>query len=382
MTAPDWTDFRRQMPVAENWAYFDHAGVAPISGPAEEALLEWTRDTAQNGIANGAHWRKRVAETRRTGAELLGAREEEVALIRNTTEGINLVAEGFPWREGDNVVVPAGEFPSNLYPWLNLRERGVETRIVPTENERLDLDRLAEACDERTRIVAVSWVGYATGWRNDPAELARIAHDHDACLFLDAIQGLGVFPLDVSQVPVDFLAADGHKWLLGPEGAGLFYLRQEHLDLLRPIGVGWNSVVHAGDFTNPELKLKHRADRYEGGTHNMPGFVAMGASLELLLEYGVETVSRRLLEVTDELCDRLDACGAEIVSSREPDRKSGIVSCEIPGADPNEVKQRCRDRHVLVNARAGRLRISPHVYTDRHDVEVLTDVLCTPDGRK
>jgi selenocysteine lyase/cysteine desulfurase len=367
--ADPWTAFRQRMPAAANWAYFDHAGVAPLSGPAADVLHEWTTDAAANGVANWTRWRDEVEQCRHLGAELLGAQGGEVALIRNTTEGIGLIAEGFPWQPGDNVVVPDCEFPSNLYPWLNLRSRGVEVRLVHAEHERLDLGRLGAACDGRTRIIAVSWIGYATGWRNDVAALADIAHRRGALLFLDAIQGLGVFPLDVTAIPVDFLAADGHKWLLGPEGAGLFYIRREHLDRLRPLFVGWNSVRHSGDFTNPAYDLKPSADRYEGGTHNMAGFAALAASLRLLLETGVDRLSARLLDVTDRICERLGQAGADVASGRDERRRSGIIAFTLAGCDPLATKKRCRQHGVILNARAGRIRLSPHVYTSEADID-------------
>eukprot|EP00913_Durusdinium_trenchii_P010910 g10239.t1 len=277
----------------------------------------WADDLAQNGDAEWGHWRKEIERVRDCAARLIGAQPSEIALIRNTTEGVHLVAEGYPWQPGDNVVVPEGEFPTNLYPWLNLAGRDVETRTVPVVDERLDLNRLHEACDERTRIVAASWVGYATGWRNDVAALAEVAHRNGALLFLDAIQGLGVFPLDVEQTPVDFLAADGHKWMLGPEGAGVLFIREEHLSLLRPLGVGWNSVRHADNFSQADLQLKPGADRYEGGSHNAAGTLAFGAALQLLLNFGIEKISHRLLDVTDSLCERLTGLGAQIASCRD-----------------------------------------------------------------
>ena len=270
------------MPVAERWAYFDHAAVAPLSVPAQAIATEWAQDFTANGDTGWPKWRDRLETTRKLCAQLIGAYPDEIALVHSTTEGVGLVAEGFSWQAGDNVVVPAGEFPTNLFPWMNLASRGVETRQVAAENERLDLDRLEDACDERTRIISVSWVGYATGWRNDLDAIAEIAHRRGALLFVDAIQGLGVFPLDVAKTPIDFLAADGHKWLLGPEGAGLLYVRREHLDRLRPLMIGWNSVKQSGNYTDTRLDLKETAGRYEGGTYNMLGHAALGASLEQL----------------------------------------------------------------------------------------------------
>ncbi|GAB4146314.1 MAG: aminotransferase class V-fold PLP-dependent enzyme [Planctomycetaceae bacterium] len=376
-SSPNWNAFREQMPVTRNWAYFDHAAVAPLCQPAVEAMREWIDDIATHGDAHWSRWRDHVEKIRNVCAHLLNADEDEIAFIRNTTEGINIVAEGFPWKPRDNIVLPAGEFPTNLYPWLNLEDRGVKTRMVPVENERLDLNQLESTCDERTRLIALSWVGYATGWRNDLEAVAEIAHRKGALLFVDAIQGLGVFPLDVSQVPVDFLAADGHKWLLGPEGAGVFFMRKEHLHMLRPVGVGWNSVVNAGDFSQTELRLKPTASRYEGGSHAMPGLLGFGAAVRMILRYGVSAISKRLVEVTDTLCERLPDLNAEIISCRNQDRKSGIVSFTIPKVKAPTIRSVCREHNVIVNCRAGRVRLSPHCYTNEDDVNQLMFALKT-----
>ncbi|MEE8452200.1 MAG: aminotransferase class V-fold PLP-dependent enzyme [Thermoguttaceae bacterium] len=372
----DWAEFRRQMPVARRWAYFDHAAVAPLSGPTRTAMQEWLDDATQNGDANYLDWIGRVERLRDNAARMISATPEEIGLIRNTTEGINLVAEGFDWQPGDNVVIRADEFPANQYPWLHLADRGVETRRVATEEDgRFDPDRLAAACDDRTRILSISWVAFADGWRHDVDRLARIAHDCGALLLLDAIQGLGVFPLDVSQTPVDFLAADGHKWMLGPEGAGIFYLRREHLDRLRPTGVGWNSVVRPHDFSHIELRLKDTAARYEGGSPNMGGLIGLGASLDLLGRFPVEAIGRRIVELTDFACERLQQIGAILHSDRRPEHKSGIVTFELPGRDPNEARRRCLERQVVLSCRGGRLRISPHAYNDASDIDRLIEAL-------
>lgn len=371
----DWREFRLAMPVARTWAYLDHAAVAPLSEPAAMMLGEWTANLVAHGAAEWGRWARGLEQVRRSCATLLGCETHEIALIRNTTEGINLVAEGFPWHAGDNLVTLADEFPSNLYPWMHLADLGVETRRVACHLGRVDLAEVEAACDSRTRLVSVSWVNYASGWRNDLDALADIAHRRGAYFFLDAIQGLGVFPLDVRRTPIDFLAADGHKWLLGPEGAGLFYLRAEHLGLLRARGVGWNSVKQAHDFHHIDLDLKDSAARYEGGTYNMPGLLALGASLRLLAEYGTEAISRRVLELTELACNRLREVSATVLSCREPSHASGIVSFELPAQDPLAVRKRCLERKVLLSCRAGRLRISPHAYNNGEDLDRLIDAL-------
>jgi selenocysteine lyase/cysteine desulfurase len=367
------------MPITRQLAYLDHAATAPISGPASEVVQAWSRQAAELGDTAWPKWEERANLVRRTAAGLIGAAEAEVALVPNTSAGINLVAEGFPWREGDNVVTLANEFPSNLYPWMNLCSRGVETRRVPVDDGRVDLDRIADACDGRTRIVSVSWVGYCSGWRMDLDALVTLAHQRGSLVFLDAIQGLGVFPIHVQRVGVDFLAADGHKWLLGPEGAGVFYVRREHLALLRPLSVGWNSVVHAHDFSRIELNLRPEASRYEGGSRNMVGHLALGASLDLLAGLGVgperSPVAERVLALTDEAAARLESIGAVIKSRRLPLRRSGILAFELPGRNPVEVRRRCLQSGVVLSVRGGNLRLSPHAYNDETDLDRLIDVL-------
>lgn len=368
-----WNAFRREMPITERWAYFDHAAVAPLTGRAQRAVNAWAEEYATNGDANSTRHVREVERTRQRGAALIGAVPEEIALVPSTSAGINLVAEGFPWQAGDNVVFPANEFPANQYPWLNLASRGVEARRVEFPDGRVDWSRMAEACDDRTRIIALSWVGYATGYRVDLDEAVQFARERGAHLFVDAIQGLGVFPIDVVATPIDFLAADGHKWMLGPEGAGLFYLRREHLELLRPTAVGWHSVAHSSDYARIELNLRPNAARFEGGSWNMAGFLGLGASLELLLAYGAKAIAERVLAVTNAICERLQSLGADIASSREPGHASGIVSFTFPGVDSATVRKQCLDRGVVLNNRAGRIRISAHAYNDQADV----DRLCT-----
>lgn len=363
------------MPVADRWAYLDHAAVAPISGPARDALTKWADDATHNGGTGYQRWIYRIERLRTLAAGTIGAEPEEIALVRNTTEGINLVAEGFAWQPGDNLVIRDDEFPTNQYPWLHLADRGVQTRRIPCDGGRLDPARLAAACDDRTRIVSLSWVAYSSGWRHDLDELAEIAHGCGALLLVDAIQGLGVFPLDVGKTPVDFLAADGHKWLLGPEGAGIFFARREHLDLLRPVGIGWNSVVHAHDFGRIDLVIKDTAARYEGGSPNTPGLIALGASLQLLTGYGIQRIARRVLEITDLACRRLEETGAIILSDRRPDHQSGIVTFDLPGRDAPAVRRECLQQGVALSCRSGRLRISPHAYNDASDIDRLIEAL-------
>jgi selenocysteine lyase/cysteine desulfurase len=369
------------MPAAARCAYFDHAAMSPLPRPTAEAFEKWLKEAVEIGGPVWGQWVRGVERMRAAAARMIGADADEIALVENTTAGISLVAEGLDWKQGDNVVTLADEFPSNIYPWMNLASRGVETRRVKTDvSGRLDLDRLAEAIDGRTRVVTVSWIGFATGYRHDVAKIVEIAHERGALMFLDAIQGLGAFPLDVGALGIDFMAADGHKWMLGPEGAGIAYIRRKNLDRLRPLGPGWHSVTPGQDYTHIELNLRKAAARYEGGSQNNAGLLALGASLELLGELGVENVAASILDITERACERLAKIGAQIVTDRRLDhrngeQRSGIVAFEMPGMDPMALKKHAMAQNVVFGCRAGRLRISPHAYNNEEDLDRLVSAL-------
>lgn len=370
----DWTVFRAEFPVTENWAFLDHAAVAPLPAPAVAAMAAYADSLARNGIAAIKTWVDRLAEVRKLAAELIHApSSDDVCYVPNTTWGIGIVAEGYPWRPGDNVVLASEEYPSNQYPWLNLKERGVDVRNVSSRGNRVNPDDVRAAMDSRTRVLSTSFVQYGSGFRADLDDLGSLCRERGVFFLVDAIQGLGVFPLDVQRSPIDALSADSHKWLLGPEGAGFAYVRREWIDRLHPVGVGAHSVANPFDYASIDFHLKPHAGRYEGGALNVGGLTAMGASLKLLFDAGIEAVERRVVELTDYLCDRAAAAGLEVFSSRQAEEKSGIVSLSTPGREPKEILKRCRAAGVVVNVRAGRVRVSPHAYNTRDEIDRFLD---------
>jgi selenocysteine lyase/cysteine desulfurase len=375
LSAIDWNGWRQYFPVTRRWAFFDHAAVAPISGPACDALMEWAADVVENGAVHERRWLKRIEEVRSLVGQLVNADPLDIAFIKNTSEGIGIVAEGLPWRSGDNVVTAAEEYPANIYPWLNLASRGVETRLVPSKAGRIPLDDIRAAMDGRTRLLTLSHVEFSSGYRHDLAALGELCRERGVYFFVDAIQGLGVLPLDVRALPIDFLAADGHKWLLGPEGAGIFYIRRELVDRLHAVDIGWNSVVGARNFSKIDFRLKPHAGRWESGSLNVGGISALGASLQLLLRLGLPAISARVLELTDAVCEGVQRLGLEVYSSRTDAEKSGIVSVAIPGTDPGKLVRSCREANIVINQRAGRLRVSPHFYNSADEIEHLLQTL-------
>jgi selenocysteine lyase/cysteine desulfurase len=366
----DWQSLRNQFPVTKHWAFLDHAAVAPLSGPAARILHDYADDYADHGATAVLRWLAKVDAARQSAGKLLNADPLDIAFIPNTSAGVAIVAEGFPWKPGDNVVVPAEEYPANQYPWMNLANRGVEVRRVASRVSRVSIDDLRDAMNGRTRILAISSVEFASGYRNDLDKLGSLCRERGVYFFVDAIQSLGVLPLDVQKTPVDWIAADGHKWLLGPEGAGIFWCRRELVDLLHPTTVGWKSVVHDLDFSQIDFTLKPHAGRWEGGTLNIPGIAALGASIDLLLGIGVEAVAERVLSLTDYLCEGAERAGLRVFSSRNDGEKSGIVSLELLG-DVKAIAAACRAAGVVVNRRSGRLRASPHCYNTLQELDRL-----------
>jgi selenocysteine lyase/cysteine desulfurase len=372
----DWDALRRaEFPVAERWAYYDHAAVAPLPRCAGCVLRAWADDQERHGVVHWPDWERNLRATRANLARLIGAHPDEVAFVASTTHGIGLVAEGFPWLPGDSVVTAAEEYPSNIFPWMNLKDRGVTLRLVPSRAGRVWVDDLVAAVDNSTRVLTISHVEFASGFRNDLDALGEFCRSRGIAFFVDAIQGIGPHVVDVGRTPIDFLAADGHKWLLGPEGAGFLYVRRDWIDRLRPLGVGWHSVVGSYNAPEPEFVLKPSAERWEGGSFNMPGLQAFGASVALLLSCGPEAVSRRILDRAEAVREVARSSGWSVCGSSRPEDLSGIVALERPGVNPNEVVRHLRARGVAAACRRGRLRFSPHVYNNEEDLARLREGL-------
>ena len=376
----DWQQLRQEFPVTQHWAFFDHAAVSPISRAAHAALCSWADDVLHHGEVHEPEWEKEIENIRALAAQLLDTSPEWIAFVKNTSEGIGFVAEGYPWKPGDNVVLPADEYPSNVYPWQNLAARGVEVRFVPSRAGRVLLDDVRQAMDSHTRLLAVSFVEFATGFRVPLGDLVSLCHSRGIHVFVDAIQGLGAIPLSVREIPIDFLAAGSHKWLLAPVGAGIFYVRPECLDLLHPVSVGWKSVVRHWDFTTLDFRLKPSALRWENGTLSAGILLAFGASLRLLLSLGITSIWNRIEALTDELCDRLAQAGWQIFSSRLPAEKSGIVSVVPRREQARQLVRLARQQGIVINHRAGRLRISPHCYNNEEELTRLIEFLEHHDG--
>ncbi|MGH3712404.1 MAG: aminotransferase class V-fold PLP-dependent enzyme [Micromonosporaceae bacterium] len=374
------TPLRREyFPITRRYAYLNHAGIAPLPQPAVDAMHQRaTEASLYGGYGYDAH-REMIRQTRISSAQLLGVPVDDVAFVKNTTEGLGFVANGMDWSPGDRVVVPDLEFPSTLYPWLALADRGVVVdRVGPVgPGGALPIEAYAERIADGVppKLVATSWVQFRLGWRTDLAALGELCREVGALLCVDAIQGLGVLPARFEEWGVDFAMADGHKWLLGPEGSGVLYVRGSRLELLRPLEPGWNSVAHREEWDNLDLVFDGTARRLEGGTPNTVGIAGLGAALELLLATGVDAIWQHVDRLCDRACESLRELGATIVSDRSPGGRSGIVSFTVGDSPAPLLLESLRHRGIACAARGGALRVSPHGYNTADDIDRLTDAL-------
>jgi len=367
--------YRELFPVCRSFNFQNHAGVAPLSLPAVDAIGRYARLAAETaGVSESLY--EPVERIRAGAAKLIGSHSDEITFVKNTTEGLGWVAGGLDWRVGDNVVSTAVEFPANVYPWMALVSRGVQLRQVAEEAGRIPLDRLIEAIDENTRVLAVSAVQYASGFRMDLQRLGQLCRERDILFCVDAIQSLGVLPIDVEAMAIDFLSADGHKWLCGPEGCGIFYCRRERLPLLTPVMTGWLCMVDAMNFGDYRFEYVQSARKFDTGSYNLAGIYAMGASLEMFLELGIEAIWQRVKQLTDHLVQRLEAKGYRVISSRRQGEASGIVAFVSDRHDQADLQHRLQHEHgVVIALREGRLRASPHFYNTIAEIDQLADLL-------
>ncbi len=371
----DWDSLREQFPITRNYNFQNHAAVAPLSQRAAEAGREYFT-LAENHAYVQQGFFKRVDQVRQSAARLIHAEPDEIAFIKNTSEGISFVANGLSWTSGDNVVLANVEFPANVYPWQALQSRGVQLRMVLEEDGRVPIEQVMAAINSRTRVVAISSVQFASGYRTDLATLGEFCQSKGVFLCVDAIQSLGAFPVDVKAMNIDFLAADGHKWLLAPEGAGVFYVRRELQGYLRPTTIGWLSMKNAFDFGRYQFEYQDSAARYESGSFNLPGIFALGAAIDLALEVGIENISKRLLRLTDRLAEGVRSKGYRVVSSRRPVEASAIVAFVSDLHNHTKVQHHLQSEHrVVIAERCGRLRASPHYYNSEREIDQLIELL-------
>ena len=361
--------------MAETHTFMNHAGVGPASRRVVSAVSSFMESLAHLGQVDFDEWEEIVDDCRERFARLVGAEPGEIALVRNTSHGLGLVAAGLDWRAGDRVAVASGvEYPSNVYPWLDLARRGiVALDEIEAEDGAVTVDAVARTIRAETRLVAVSAAQYGSGAITDLEALGSLCAQYGALLCVDGIQVVGALPLDVRRAGIHFLSADSHKWMLGISGTGAFYVSREVMDQLRPPILGWRSTSQAFDFDRVLLELAPTAQRYEEGSLPVPLIAGFSAALELLEELGVDRAEKIITERTTALARGLENLGC-IVGPR-PDVRKHIVTCRHDRVTPQALLDELGRRDVVASVRRGALRLSPHFYNSAEDVDVVLEAV-------
>ncbi len=363
----DWLKWRSEFPSCAQRVHMNHAGISPLPQRVAAALQEFAAEALVIDDRIYHRWEVRAEAVRGAFARLIGAEPGEVAFVRNTSEGLSLVAAGLDWQAGDNVVALADEYPSNVYPWWGLRRWGVETRMVPRPQARFGVDDVAPLMDGRTRLLAVSAVDWQTGFRADLPALGALCRERGVLFCVDAIQALGAVCIDVTACGIDALAVGGHKWLLAPEGCGALFVSRRIIERLHPVLLGWKSVREASRYLPYHFDLRGDATRLEPGSPPHAAILAFGAALDLLLEIGTEAIEARVLEITDALADGLRRRGASVVSPWGDGERSGIINFRL--GNPRALLAALSRAGVVARERRGGIRLSPHFYASTDDVE-------------
>lgn len=364
---------RALFPALQTYTYLNSAAVSPMPVTAVDAVHSQLLDVSGHGSEHFADWIATKNRARALVSEMLGVQAEQIAFMRNTSDGFASIANGLKWQKGDNIVSFENEFPANFYPWRRVRDAyGIELRLAPERDGRIDLDELISLIDTNTRVVTISAVQYASGFRADLERIGRAARAVDALFAVDIIQGFGAMGFDLPAQYVDIAAGASHKWLCAPEGCGILYLSDRARERVEPTFVGWISVETPWDFADQEQTFKPNALAWESGTGPSSLFYGLEQSLSLLNKTGLDKIDRYLGELSDHLCDLLVGKNYELISSRAENEKSAIVCVKHRGGlDCNEIAERLQNEKIIVSPRGDRLRIAPHFYNNADDLEKL-----------
>ena len=367
----------REFVLSEEVVYLNHAAVAPWPLRTANAVCGFAQENAHRGSTHYPRWLSVEAALRKQLATLINApSSDDVALLKNTSEGLSVVAYGLPWQAGDNIVISSQEFPSNRIVWESLRSQGVEVRQVDLNTDASPEDALLTACDGDTKLVAVSSVQYASGLRMDLHRLGDACRQRDILFCVDAIQSVGALVTDVQACHIDMLVADGHKWMLGPEGVAAFYVRPEIRNRLTLRQFGWHMVEHAGDYDRKDWEPAHTARRFECGSPNMVGIHGLNASISLLLEVGMDVVENRVLASAELLIEDIqERLACTLITPAAGDRHAGIVTFRPDTADVDALFGRLQDAGVMCAKRGGGIRLSPHFYTSAAALREVVDLI-------
>ncbi|MGC2449744.1 MAG: aminotransferase class V-fold PLP-dependent enzyme [Candidatus Sulfotelmatobacter sp.] len=367
--------YRQLFPITQRYVYLNHASVSPLSTPVHDSMIAMLDGVSQFADRKFEEWEHTTTLARSAAARLVNAQPHQIAFLRNTSETLSVIANGMEWQAGDNIVSAAAEFPANIYPWSRLAASGVELRLQPDRDGLVDTDELLSLVDERTRIVAISWVQFGTGQKLDIRRIGKFCRDRNILHVVDAVQGLGALQLDVERDYVDAFGASAHKFLLGPKGVGLLYMSDRALETVSPTVVGWTAVKDYHDYLIHDLNFRDGAVRFEGGTLNEVGICGLGQAIELFLTAGPEKIEQYLLSLNQYLTRNLEERGYRVINSQRSAEHSAIVVFEGKPCSAEKICLHLASLDIIVSTRLGKIRVAPHFYNTREDIDRMVEAV-------
>lgn len=369
--------FKDDFPLDSKLIYLNHAAVAPWPKCTAQAVDDFAKENLHWGATGYPEWMTVESSLRDRLAWLINApSSDDISLLKNTSEALSTIAYGLRWKQGDNVVTFRQEFPSNRVVWQSLEQFGVEIRLIDIQEGISPEETLLSACDSNTRLISTSSVQYASGLRINLDKIGDYCQKRDVLFCVDAIQSLGALPFDVQVCQADFVVADGHKWMLGPEGLALLYVRESLRESLDLNQFGWHMLRSQGDFDNLEWEASKTGTRFECGSPNMLGIHALNASLGFIREVGIQTIASRVLDNTRYLMDKINQTkNLTLLSPADEARRSGIVTFQVANSDQSEIYHQLMQEKVICAARGGGIRFSPHFYTGKDKLDGALEIL-------
>ena len=362
--------YKNIFPVAKSDVYLNHAAIAPFSFNVIKAINEFLVMRSQNGVDVFAFVVEKKKELKKNISTLINGNPENIAIIGNTSEGLNWLVNSLSWNAGDRILLTDYEFPSNVYPFLNLKRFGVEVDFVTNRDGKIYIEDIESKISPQTKIISISFVEFLNGFRNNLKEIGKICKNNNIIFSVDAIQGVGALPLDVQACNIDFISNGGHKWLMGPQGCGFMYIAPTLHENLHPAFAGWLSVEDSWNFLEYKLDFIEDAGRYEIGTANALGIIGCKVSTDLLVEVGTENIEKHLFSLGDYLIESLKNIDMIYNGSLSLEERSGIYSFNYKDTEVlKDLHQYLSTNKIHVSYRNGALRISPHFYNDKDDID-------------
>lgn len=366
----------REFPLREECLYLDHAAISPLPRSVSQAMLDAVKIRESGLHESGDFAEKAAMACRHLGAELIGCEGEDISLVPSTSAGLSIVAQGLKWHKGDEVLIGEEEFAANVSPWLNLESRGVKIRRYAQDSGRVEISILEKLITKKTRVIALSWVSFHSGWVAPLDNISKLCREYDVLLIVDAIQGLGALPMRMQAWQIDAVIADGHKWLMGPEGCALLASSGRLRKQMQPVLSGWKNIQLSPDsYFLKNLNFLARGRAFESGSISTPGLAGLAAAMDLLSNTGIEAVFTRIEMINRTVTRLLLAHGWELISPGSGHSCSGIIAGRPQRVSAEEAQIRLRERYVVTAVRQGLLRMSPHFYVTTGELEALDRIL-------